>query len=148
MQKTLTDNRKARFEYEFLKSYQAGLVLLGHEVKSLKQGGGEFAGSYIEIVKGEAWLLNFHIKPYAYAQNVECEPKRKKKLLLSRKEIRTLERDLATQGMTIVPVRCGLERGFVKVDIALARGKKAYDKRQTIKDRDNKRRIQQDIYAS
>lgn len=141
MQKTLIENRKARFEYEFLKSYEAGLVLRGHEVKSLKQGGGDFSGSYIEIVQGEAWLLNFHIRPYPQAQGVEFEPKRKKKLLLSEREIRHLEKDLAVKGLTLVPKRCGLDRSWVKVEIALARGKKTYDKRQSLKERDQERRI-------
>lgn len=148
MQKTLIDNRKARHDYEFLKNYEAGLVLRGHEVKSLKQGGGEFAGSYIEISKGEAWLLNFHIKAYAHAQNVDMDPEAQKKLLLSRRELTHLERELATQGVTIVPVKCVLVRGLIKLDIAVARGKKSYDKRQSLKERDQKRRIKQEFYAS
>ncbi len=141
--KVVSDNRKARFLYEILETYQAGLELKGTEVKSIKAGKANMQDGYAIIRKGEAWLLNVHISPYQSASGYfNHEPRRTRKLLLHRKEINKLTGKIEQQGLTLVPLRMYLKNGRVKVDIALARGKKLHDKREALKRKDDKRSME------
>lgn len=142
MQKTLVQNRRARFDYQVLERFEAGIVLKGHEVKSLKSGGAHFTGSYITVSAGEAWLHHFHIAPYEHATLEGYEPEHTRKLLLHKKEILKITGALDTKGVTVIPLECGLEKGKIKIEIAIAQGKKLYDKRDTIKKRDLQRHIE------
>ena len=145
MQKTLTQNKRARFDYEILERFEAGLVLKGHEVKSIKNNGGHFSGAFITISGGEAWLHHFHVALYRHATLDGYEPDHPRKLLLHKKELLKIASALDTKGVTVVPLECGLEKGKIKVEIAIARGKKDYDKRETIKKRDLSRHIERDL---
>lgn len=142
MQKPLVKNRKARHDYELLDRYEAGIVLDGHEVKSLKHQGGNFAGSYVSIQNDEVYLKNFNIPLYEKATLEHYEPARPRKLLLRKAEIHKLASELNTQGVTLIPLTCGLNKGKIKIEIAVARGKKKYDKREDKKRKDQARRIQ------
>lgn len=142
MQKILVQNKRARFDYEVLERFEAGLVLKGHEVKSMKNSGAHFAGAYVTIQNGEAWLHHLHIAPYNHATLEFYEPEHARKLLLHKNEILKITSALDTKGVTVVPLECGLEKGKIKVEVAIARGKKQYDKRETIKKRDLKRHIE------
>lgn len=142
MQKLLLKNRKARFDYEVLESFEAGVVLKGHEVKSLKNSGGNFTGAFISIQDGELWLKNFHILPYDKSTLEHYEPERPRKLLLRKAEIEKLSSALSTQGTTIIPLAYGLNRGRIKFEVGLCRGKKSHDKRNDMKQKDAKRQIQ------
>lgn len=142
MQKILTKNRRAFYDYEILERFTAGVVLLGHEVKSLKSGGGHFTGTYITERGGELFLEHFHIPLYSKTTLEHYEPERSRKLLLRKGEILKIASASHTTGVTIVPLECGLQNGKIKIEFALARGKKKYDKREDIKKRDALRRIQ------
>lgn len=142
MQKILVKNRKARHDFEILETYEAGVVLKGHEAKSLREGGGNFTGSYISIDdSGETWVKKFNIQLYSKANLEGYEPERPRKLLLRKAEIRKIASALNTQGVTVIPLSCGLVKGKIKIEIALARGKKKIDKRHDLKKRDQERRI-------
>lgn len=141
MQKLLLKNRKARFSYEILDTYEAGIILQGHEVKSIKNGGGNFTGSFISLMNGELWLKGFHVRQYENSTFESYEPERPRKLLLSKAEIAKLASALSTQGTTIIPLACGINRGRIKFEVALCRGKKLHDKRNDMKMRDQDRRI-------
>ena len=133
-------NRKARHDYFIEENLEAGLVLMGSEVKSLREGRGNIADSYAEESGGEVWLVNAHIPIYKAANRFNHEPNRPRKLLLRRREIAKLIGAINRKGMTIVPLSIYFnERGIAKVDLGLARGKKGYDKRETSKERDWKR---------
>lgn len=135
--KVVADNRRARYDYEFLETFEAGIELLGTEVKSLREGKANIAESYAAVEDGEVYLINCHIPEYKQANRFNHEPRRKRKLLLHKREIARLAIGLQRQGLTIVPLRLFFnDRGKVKLDIALARGKKTYDKRQTERKRD------------
>ncbi|MDD3726689.1 MAG: SsrA-binding protein SmpB [Candidatus Ratteibacteria bacterium] len=135
------ENRKAYFNYEILDKIEAGLVLKGPEVKSLREGKGSIKESFGRIENGEAFLHNFYIAPYP-ASLEKIDPLRKKKLLLGRREIKRLNRKLEEKGLTLIPLAVYFNKsGLAKVEIALAKGKKLYDKRERIKERD----IQRDI---
>ena len=135
-------NKKASFEYFFVDTYTAGIVLTGTEIKSIRAGKASLVDSYCYITKGEMWVQGMNISPYFYGSYANHEAKRPRKLLLNRKEIRNLEADSKTPGFTIIPTLIFIdENGRAKVDIALARGKKEYDKRATIRDRDDKREL-------
>ena len=135
-------NKKASFEYFFVDTYTAGIVLTGTEIKSIRAGKASLVDSYCYITKGEMWVQGMNISPYFYGSYANHEAKRPRKLLLNRKEIRNLEADSKTPGFTIVPTLIFIdENGRAKVDIALARGKKEYDKRASIRDRDDKREL-------
>ncbi|CCH65907.1 tmRNA-binding protein SmpB [Richelia intracellularis HM01] len=141
--RVVSDNRQARYLYEILETYEAGLELFGTEVKSIRAGRINIQDGYALIKNGEAWLLNAHISPYnASSQYFNHEPRRTRKLLLHRQEIRKLIGKVEQQGLTLVPLKIYLKRGWVKVSIALARGKKVYDKRETIKQRQDQRDMQ------
>ncbi|WP_459209612.1 SsrA-binding protein SmpB [Aquimarina rhabdastrellae] len=133
-------NRKAKFEYEFLDRYTAGIVLAGTEIKSIRDGKASIAESFCEFNNNELFVINMHIEEYSHATYFNHRPKNERKLLLNRKELRKLEKEVKNSGLTIIPTRLYInDKGLAKVDIVLARGKKMYDKRQTMKDRDNKR---------
>lgn len=138
--KVVANNRKAAFEYFLLERFEAGLSLLGSEIKSIRAGQMSIAESYVDLDEGHsAWLLEAHIAPYAQANRLNHDPRRKRRLLLHKKEIRELWSSVRQKGMTVVPTKVYLKDGRAKVEIALARGKKAYDKRATIAKRDQAR---------
>ena len=134
-------NRRARFEYEILDSYEAGIVLLGSEVKSLRQGKANLQDSYAVLKNNELWLLNMHINPYEQANRFNHDPVRTRKLLLQRSEIRKLTGKTQEKGLTLIPLKVYFKKGFAKVEIGLARGKQLHDKRETIKQRDVEREM-------
>ncbi len=136
-------NKKASFNYELIDKYEAGLQLLGTEIKSIRNGKASIAEAYCTFIKDELFVLNMHISEYNHGGFVNHEPTRKRKLLLHRQELQKLEKKLANQGLTIVPVRLYINKsGFAKLQIALARGKKLYDKREDLKAKDAKRAIE------
>lgn len=138
--KVVATNRKASFEYFLLERFEAGLVLQGSEIKSIRAGQVSIQESYVDIENGEqAWLVESHIAPYEQANRFNHDPKRKRKLLLHKKQIRELWNNVRIKGMTVVPTRIYLKNGRAKIEIALAKGKKAYDKRATIAKRDEAR---------
>ena len=139
--KIIATNRKASFEYFLMEKFEAGLVLQGSEIKSIRAGQISIQESDVDIPNGhEAWLVESHIAPYEQAgQYFNHEPKRKRKLLLHKKQIREIFNDIRIKGMTVVPTRVYLKDGRAKIEIALAKGKKAYDKRATIAKRDEAR---------
>lgn len=141
----IADNKKARFEYAIEETFEAGLVLQGWEVKSLRAGKGGLSDSYVIIKKGEAWLLNAQITPLNSAStHVSPEVSRTRKLLLNKKELKRLIGAVERKGYTIVPLKMYWKNGLAKVAIAIGKGKKLFDKRETIKERDwqrNKQRI-------
>jgi SsrA-binding protein len=135
-------NRKALHRFEILEKVQCGLVLLGTEVKSLRDGQGTLDESFARIESGEAWLLGFHIAPYSHGRTASHEPKRRRKLLLQRREIHKLEVKVTQKGLTLVPLEVYFsDRGLVKVMLALARGKSHSDKRQALKKAEHKREM-------
>ena len=139
--KPIADNRRARHEYMILQELETGIMLAGTEVKSLRQGKVQLSDGYAHIENGELWLENVHISPYAHGNRFNLEEKRKRKLLAHEKEIDRLRVKLQDQGTTLVPLRMYFKGNKVKVLIGLARGKKLYDKREAIKERDAKRDI-------
>ena len=135
-------NKKAYFDYEFLEQFEAGVVLTGHEVKSIRANKASLNGAYVIIRGGEAYLVNASISPYQVANTPKgYDPERARKLLLSKKQIEELEQGSERNGLTIVATRWYNNKRKVKLGIALARGKKKADKRETLKARDNKREI-------
>jgi SsrA-binding protein len=140
--KVIATNRKARFEYRFHDTFEAGLVLKGSEIKSIRAGQVSLREGFVVFEGGEAWLINVHIAQYDPARLQGHEPTRRRKLLLHRREIDRLQRRVQEKGFTVVPTRLYLKDGRAKVEIALVRGKKQYDKRQTIAERDSKRRME------
>jgi SsrA-binding protein len=131
-------NRRARHDYLVLDTWEAGIVLAGPEVKSLRDGRGNLQEAYARVEDGEIWMHGMHISPYAYSR-LELDPVRRRKLLLHHKEIAEIQRGVAERGHTLVPLRVYFKDGRAKVELALARGKRAYDKRQAIAARDAKR---------
>lgn len=132
--KIIATNRRAKHDYELREKFEAGLVLSGAEVKSIKLGHIDLKGSYVSLKGTEAYLLGAHISPYKQAHNLEnYDPTAERKLLLHKKELEKLTEDARTQHLSIVPTAIGLVRGRIKLEIALARGKKLYDKRETKK---------------
>jgi len=135
-------NRKASFEYEFIEKYIAGIQLFGTEIKSIREGKASLADAYCVFRKNELWVQGLHIAEYWWGSCNNHDPKRERKLLLSRKELNKLERKAQDVGLTIIALRMFInERGFAKLEIALARGKKRYDRREDIKQRDSKREL-------
>ena len=139
--KIIAENRKARFDYFIEETYECGVVLEGTEVKSVKNGNISFPDSFAEIQNNEIWLKNFHISEYVYSSIFNHNPDRPKKLLLHREEIKRLQRKVDEKGFTLVPLDFYLKHGLVKVKLGLCKGKKEFDKRADIKDRDVKREI-------
>jgi SsrA-binding protein len=136
---TIARNRRARHEYHILESWEAGLVLTGTEVKALRQGKANLADSYAVVNDGEVFLLNLHISPYEQGHQFNHEPTRTRKLLLHRKEIRRLIGAVEREGLTLVPLDLYFKRGIAKVTLALAKGKKLYDKRADARRREDER---------
>ncbi|TFG72563.1 MAG: SsrA-binding protein SmpB [Flavobacteriales bacterium] len=136
-------NKRARFEFELLDQFKAGIVLSGTEIKSIRLGKASIAESFCEFnEKGELFVINMQIDEYSHGSHYNHKPKAERKLLLNKRELRKLEKEVKTSGLTIVPLNVFLdERGRAKMNIALAKGKKLYDKRETMKDRDNKREL-------
>ncbi|MBI2940757.1 MAG: SsrA-binding protein SmpB [Chloroflexi bacterium] len=143
--KVLATNRRARFEYEILETFEAGLVLTGTEIKSVRAGKASLAEGYARVVGNEAWLEDVHVAPYAQGGRENPEPRRRRKLLLHRDEIRRLADRLGQQGLTLVPLRLYLKDRRVKAELGLARGKKLYDKREAIAERSAQREIERAI---
>ncbi|WP_072620459.1 SsrA-binding protein SmpB [Spirulina major] len=144
--KIITDNRKARFLYEILETYEAGIALVGTEVKSIRAGRVNIRDGYGLMRNGEAWLLNVHISPYdASAAYFNHDPRRSRKLLLKKQEINKLVGKLEQQGLTLVPLKLYFKRGKVKVALGLGRGKKLHDKRETVKKRQDDRDIRRTL---
>jgi SsrA-binding protein len=135
-QKIIADNRKAYHDYHLIETFEAGVALLGTEVKSIREGGVQLRDSFARIEGGEVWIYNVHIAAYRNRGYSDHEPTRRRKLLLHRQEIKKLIGKTVEKGMTLVPVRMYLKNGRVKVAISLAKGKKDHDKRETIKRRD------------
>ena len=135
-------NRKAAFEYRFVQEYEAGMVLTGTEIKSIREGNVNLNDAYCDFEKGELWVRNMYIAEYSHGTDNNHEPRRKRKLLLHRQELRKLERKASEKGSTIIPYKLYLnEQGRAKLKIELAVGKKAFDKRETIKAKDDKRTL-------
>src|SRR6056297_3077328 len=133
-------NKKASFEYEFIETFVAGIKLTGTEIKSIRQGKASIAEAYCYFDRGELWVKSMHIAEYAFGNRFNHEMKRERKLLLNKKELRKLQRKIKEKGLTIIPTRLFVnDRGWAKMKIALAKGKKVYDKRQSIKEKDMKR---------
>lgn len=142
MQKRVNiQNKKARFEYEILDQFTAGIVLTGTEIKSIRNSKASIAESFCEFnEKGELFVVNMYIEEYAFGTRFNHRPRGSRKLLLNKRELKKLNKEVRNTGLTIVPLKLFInEKGFAKMLIALARGKKLYDKRETLKDRDNKR---------
>ena len=141
--KVVAENRRARFDYFVDDRFEAGIALTGTEVKALRQGEGSIAESYANVEGEEVWLINSHIPEYSHGNRLNHEPRRPRKLLLKAREIAKLQGAVQRQGLTLVPLSIYFNaRGRAKVELALARGKKAHDKRDTIKERDWKREQQ------
>lgn len=135
-ERLLAENRKAYHDYELLETYEAGMVLLGTEVKSIRKGRANLRDSYARVERGELYAFNIHISPYENRGYADHEPMRKRKLLLHKAELRKLIGRTVEKGLTLVPVRMYLKNGKVKMAVSLARGKKAHDKRETIRRRE------------
>jgi len=136
-------NKKARFSYDLLDSYTAGIVLSGTEIKSIRASKASIAESFCEFNDhGELFVINMTVQEYDYGNHFNHKPKAQRKLLLNKKELKKLEKEVKNTGLTIVPVKLFInDKGFAKLNIALAKGKKLFDKRESIKDRDNKRNL-------
>lgn len=136
-------NKKARFEYELLDKYMAGIVLGGTEIKSIREGRASISESFCEFnEQGELFIINMQIDEYSHASHYNHKPKAQRKLLLNKRELKKLQKEVNTSGLTIIALNLFLnDRGLAKLNIALAKGKKLYDKRENIKDRDNKRNL-------
>lgn len=145
--KVVARNRKARHEYEVLDTYEAGIALKGPEVKSLRAGSVSFQDAHARIEGGEVWLHNLHISPYEQANRNNVDPLRARRLLLNRAEIRKLAASTDEKGLTLVPLEIYFHRGFAKLQLAVARGKKLHDKRETLKRKQQDREAQRAISA-
>lgn len=144
MQKNINiKNKKARFEYELLDKFTAGIVLAGTEIKSIREGRASISESFCEFNDmGELFVINMQIDEYTHASHFNHKPKAERKLLLQKRELKKLNKEVKASGLTIVPLNLFInERGLAKLQIALAKGKKLYDKREVLKDRDNKRNL-------
>ena len=137
--KTVATNRKARFEYFIYETYESGLALKGTEIKSIRNGQISLQEAYVRTDGREAWLVGAHVAPYEHASAFQHDPDRDRKLLLNKREIRELWDAVRIKGMTIIPIRVYLKAGRAKLEIGLAKGKKQYDKRESIKQRDLER---------
>ncbi len=144
MQKKINiQNKRARFEFDLIEQYTAGIVLSGTEIKSIRLSKASISDSFCEFnERGELFVVNMHIEEYAWGTHYNHRPKAERKLLMNKRELRKLQKEVKNVGLTIVPLRVFItDKGYAKLVIALAKGKKLYDKRETIKDRDNKRNL-------
>ena len=135
-QRTIAENRKARFDYHIIETWEAGISLLGTEVKSIREGRVNLRDSYARVDNGEIWMLNVHISPYSHRGSAEHQELRQRKLLLHRDEIRKMVGKVAEKGLTLVPLELYFKKGRVKVLLGLAKGKQAHDKRETLRKRE------------
>lgn len=144
-EKVVATNRKAYHDYFLEDTYEAGIVLTGTEIKSVRAARVNLRDGFVQIRGGEAWLINVHISPYDFGNRENHEPRRERKLLLHRQEIRKLQSKVSERGWTIVPLRMYLKNGRAKVEIALVRGKRLYDKKDAIAERDADRELRRAI---
>ncbi len=147
-EKNVVTNRRARHEYFILESYEAGLALKGTEVKSLRAGSANLQEGYVSLRRGELWLVGMHVNPFEKGNINNHDPLRERKLLLHRKEIVKLSFKLQEKGLALIPLRIYFKKNNAKVEIGLCRGKKFFDKRETIKKRDVERQIRRDFARS
>ncbi len=138
-------NRKARFKFEILDKFEAGVVLLGMEVKSIREGRIKFDEAFVKNIDGELWLVNAHIPAYQFADSRNYQPARSRKLLLHKKEILSLCQKMEKGKLTLIPLSCYTKKGKIKLQIALARGKKKWQKKEKIKRRDLEREVQREL---
>lgn len=143
--KVIAENRKAGFDYFIEERYECGIALEGTEVKSVKNGNISFPDSFAEIINGEVWVKNFHISEYSFSSVFNHNPDRPKKLLLHREDIKKLTRKVEEKGYTLIPLNFYLKDGLVKMTLGVCKGKKQFDKRAAIKDRDVQREIQREF---
>jgi SsrA-binding protein len=141
-QRVVATNRRARFDYEILERIEAGVVLTGSEVKSLRQGRASLSESFARVDGAEVWLENMHIPPYEQGQKRGYDPRRRRKLLLHRKEIDRLVGRTAERGLALVPIRVYFSHGLAKVELGLGRGKRAFEKRQAVLEREHRREME------
>jgi SsrA-binding protein len=140
-ERAIATNRRARHDYEILETIEAGMVLRGTEVKSLRTSQVTFKDAYATVKGSEIWLLGCHINPYSHGTDANHDPERDRKLLLHRREINKLTGKIAERGLTLVPLRLYFKEGRAKLELGLARGKKTYDKRASIRERDERREL-------
>ena len=140
--KVVASNRRARHDYEIIDTYEAGLVLQGSEIKSIREGHVQLKDSFAHVRDGEMFLVGAYIGPYAFSPGGGHEPERSRKLLLQRRQINRIASELAEKGLTLIPLRMYLKKGKAKVELGLARGKRTIDKRETIKQRDLDREME------
>ena len=145
--KIIAKNSRARFEYEILDRFEAGICLQGTEVKSLREANASIAESFARVEDGEVYLYSMHIPPYERGSWMNHDPVRRRKLLLHRREIKRLIGRVAEKGLTLVPLSAYFKRGLAKIEIGLVRGKRQYDKRDSIRRRDDERRVQRELHA-
>jgi SsrA-binding protein len=141
----VTSNRRARHEYHIEDTLEAGMVLTGTEIKSIRAGKVNLQDAYARIQNGEAWLYNMHVSPYEQGNRMNVDPVRPRKLLLKRGELHRLFAKLQTSGLTLVPLSLYIRNGFAKLELALARGKKLYDKREALADREARREEEREV---
>ena len=144
-QQSIAENRKAFHDYHLLETFEAGIALLGPEVKSLRAGNANLGDAYAIVRRGEVFLVNAHIGPYDQAGRANAAPRRERKLLLHRAEIERLSGRVAERGFTLVPIELYFKDGRAKIQLGLARGKKTHDKRQTIRERESAREVQRAV---
>jgi len=146
--KTIVRNRRAQFDYERLETFEAGLELTGSEVRSLREGGGQLTDSFALLRNGEAWILGLHIKPYSHGNRSNGDPDRRRRLLLHKRQIRYLQEQITQAGLTVIPFSLYFnDRSLVKVELVLARGKKAYDKRASLAAKDSRLEVERALKA-
>ena len=143
--RTLIENRRARYNYEILETIEAGIALEGTEVKAIREGKGNIQEAYADIREGEVYLIGCHISPYSHGNRTNHEPLRERKLLLNAREIRRLQGKVAEKGLTLVPMRLYTKGRLIKLQLGVGRGKKLVDKREDIKRRDQEREIQRSL---
>ena len=141
----IASNRRARFDYEVRETFEAGLVLLGSEVKSLRNQGASIAEAFATVKGGEAWVMGMHIAPYSFARDGGHDPLRPRKLLLHRREIERISSRVAERGLTLVPLRLYFRKGKAKLELALAKGRTKVDKRQVIREREERREMERGV---
>lgn len=143
--KNITTNRRARHNYQITETHEAGLVLRGSEVKSLRQGNANLKDAYVMFRDGEAWLVGAYVAPYSFARDGGHDPERDRKLLLHKREIERIAAKVAERGLTVVPLSMYFKEGKAKVELGLGRGKARYDKRQALKEKQQKREMDRAI---
>lgn len=139
--KNISDNRRARHDYEVLEVFEAGIELVGTEVKSMRQSRANLQDSFARVEEGQLWLYNMHVSPYDHGNRFNHDPLRRRKLLMHNREIAKLKSKMQEKGLTLIPLKIYFKKNWVKVDLALARGKHLYDKREAVAKRESKRQL-------